>query len=650
MDSCSIFVSGRTVVAYLLEKAMNLSLVVIAGPAKGQIFPVLASEMVIGRGSGNPVCIEDYSVSRKHCRIQTGEDYLKLVDLDSRNGTFVNDTPIKERILRSGDRIRIGDTVLLLMDHEPVAQSAGPIPEIEMIGRTTLRLSEDEAKLLIPDELPQTEKLSRDLNALLQISKRIHSIRTLEDLQNELLDCIQKNVPAEHAAVVLFEELSGEIDCIRTRNDQEMILSRTVIREAVSTRASILMNDVIVSSGAKSESLQTSGVSSLMVIPILLREKVQGTLYFYTADPSIRFDESQLQLFTGIAGIASVALENVRHLEWLKQENRRLVDATLQHSMIGECKVMQDVYRFISKVALGDSTVLIQGESGTGKELAAQAIHRNSSRKEGPFVAINCAALPESLLESELFGYEKGAFTGALARKKGKLEIANGGTVFLDEIGEMSLPLQAKLLRVLQEREVERLGGTVPIHLDVRFLAATNQDLAQRVQAGGFRQDLYYRLNVISVTMPPLRQRRDDIPLLASYFTARHSARVNRPVQGVSREAIAYLIAYDWPGNVRELENTIERAVVLGSTEFVLPEDLPEMLQELDPASSVPVARIQQAVNEAKKEAILKALKQARFNYPEAAALLGIHVNHMHRLIRNLHLKDIISGMNRKDS
>src|SRR5215203_5864335 len=250
--------------------------------------------------------------------------------------------------------------------------------------------------------------------------------------------------------------------------------------------------------------------------------------------------------------------------------------------MVGESAAMQRVYHFISKVAPTDATVLINGESGTGKELAARALHRNSKRAQKPFMAVNCAALNEALLESELFGHEKGSFTGAFAQKKGRLEIADRGTVFLDEIGELTPQLQVKLLRVLQEREFERVGGTVTIKVDLRVIAATNKNLEEAIETGQFRQDLYYRLNVVSLEMPALRERRDDIMLLANYFADKYGARCNRKLRGVSPEARNCLTAYDWPGNVRELENTIERAIVLGTTDLVLAEDLPEALLERD--------------------------------------------------------------------
>jgi transcriptional regulator with PAS, ATPase and Fis domain len=300
---------------------------------------------------------------------------------------------------------------------------------------------------------------------------------------------------------------------------------------------------------------------------------------------------------------------------------------------------MQRVYHFISKVAPTDSTVLIVGESGTGKELAARAIHRNSKRSQKAFMAVNCAALTETLLESELFGHEKGAFTGALAQKKGRLELSDGGTLFLDEIGELSSALQVKLLRVLQEREFERVGGTQTIKVDIRVLAATNKNLEEAIESGEFRQDLYYRLNVVSFEMPRLRDRKEDIRLLSNYFAQKYSAKCNRRVTGVSEEARTYLTAYDWPGNIRELENAIERAVVLGATELILPEDLPEALLE-QPIAVTTSTSYHETVALTKKQIILDAMTKSQGNYTEAAKLMKVHPNYLHRLIRNLNLKD----------
>jgi len=312
---------------------------------------------------------------------------------------------------------------------------------------------------------------------------------------------------------------------------------------------------------------------------------------------------------------------------------------TLQaHDMVGESAPMRAVYECIRKVAPRDSTVLICGETGTGKELAARAVHQNSPRSSRPFVAVNCAALTESLLESELFGHEKGAFTGAVVLKKGKFEVADGGTIFLDEVGELAPALQAKLLRALQHHEFERVGGTRAISVNVRLIAATNQDLQAAVAAGRFRQDLWYRLNVVGVTMPPLRARRADIPMLAAHFAAKYGR--GRAIE-LSRDALDALRAYDWPGNVRELENAVERAVVLGYSDRIVADDLPEtVLESSSAARPREGTAYHQTVLDVKRRLILDAIERSGGNYTAAARLLGINPTYLHRLVNNLQLRD----------
>jgi Nif-specific regulatory protein len=319
-------------------------------------------------------------------------------------------------------------------------------------------------------------------------------------------------------------------------------------------------------------------------------------------------------------------------------------EINLEHSMVGTSARMREILEMVQRVAPTTSTVLIQGESGTGKELVARALHRNSPRSDQNFVAINCAALTESLLESELFGHERGAFTGAVGQKKGKIEVADKGTLFLDEISELAVALQAKLLRVLQEREFERVGGTKPLKVDVRLIAATNRSLPEVVQQGKFRADLYYRLNVVTISMPPLRERREDIPALAYSFLEKFSKKGNTLRKELSPDALAALTQYDWPGNVRELENAIERAVVMGSEEVVLAEDLPEAVLEAAGPTGPSDAKYLGAVKESKKQLVLQAMEQAHGHYVEAAQILGIHPNSLLRLIRNLGLKTTTKG------
>jgi transcriptional regulator with GAF, ATPase, and Fis domain len=397
------------------------------------------------------------------------------------------------------------------------------------------------------------------------------------------------------------------------------------------------------------ESLVASHVRSLVCVPLSVFQRMIGCIYLDNTSVANRFHEDHLQLMAGVAGISAVALDNARRLQWLEQENQRLTTEVRQdQSLVGEGTRMKDIFQFLARAAPSDSTVLIDGESGTGKELVAKALHRNSSRANKPFVAINCGAIPETLLEDDLFGHEKGAFTGAATQKKGRVEIADGGVLFLDEIGDLAPSLQVKLLRVLQEREFERVGGTHPIKVNIRLIAATNRDLEDAVKKGEFRQDLYYRLAVVNVTMPPLRERREDIPMLTRHFVQKHAMRCRVKARPISREAMAALVNYEWPGNVRELENAVERALVMGSSDMVLLEDLPESLLEQKAPEEYDEGKYHASVKEHKKQLILDAVAQTRGNYVEAAGILGVHPNYLHRLIRNLQLKDEINQVLRR--
>jgi Nif-specific regulatory protein len=344
-----------------------------------------------------------------------------------------------------------------------------------------------------------------------------------------------------------------------------------------------------------------------------------------------------------LASLAAAALETLRDVERLRDENSLLRErlGTAETGIAGESIAIHKMLALVARVAPQDTSVLILGETGAGKELVARALHRLSPRAAKPFVAINCAALTETLLESELFGHEKGAFTGAVAQKRGKLEMAEGGTVFLDEIGELAPQMQAKLLRVLQQREFERVGGTRTWKLDVRVIAATNRDLAAAVQGGSFRVDLYHRLNVVTLRVPPLRERAGDIPALAQYFLDRAVLRCGRAVKGISPEAERCLLSHSWPGNVRELENAIERAVVLGDAEWIQPEDLPETVLDSGTAPQTPGA-LHSSVAETKRQLILSAWRQCEGDHNRTAAHLHIHPNSLRRLMRTLNLRDVL--------
>jgi two-component system response regulator HydG len=326
----------------------------------------------------------------------------------------------------------------------------------------------------------------------------------------------------------------------------------------------------------------------------------------------------------------------------LKEENRMLRETLGTHfdsrNIIGTSSAMVRLLETVAQVAPSEATVLISGESGTGKELIAGAIHFNSTRKDGPFVKMNCAAVTETLLESELFGHEKGAFTGAHRLREGRFRQAHGGSLFLDEVSEMSLSMQAKLLRVLQEREITRVGGEEAIKVDVRVIAATNKDLAQEIQAGHFREDLYYRLNVVGLTVPPLRERKEDIPLLAQYFMTRFAEKNRKPVKQITPQAMDRLLKHPWPGNVRELMNSIERAVVLSRSEYLDEQDLPTgARQDLSEEQVSPAAASlppDLPLDEVEKATILKTLESVKGNKSEAARRLGITRRTLHKKLK----------------
>lgn len=606
----------------------------------------------IGRKPHNMLALPDEAVSRDHCLIRNGGGCFVLEDQDSRNGTFVNGIPVRERRLEHGDQIRVGGSLFVFMLQEDPAPCPSSIVELEETrwnGTPTARLKDEDALYLQPAKLigtlPAASRAVRDLNALLSISTAIHSITGLPALERRILELVFEITPAERGAIFLagdgqqgFESMFGWDRF--SGSEGSVRVSGTVLRQVLRDGEAILSNDL--QSGEEfggAESVISSQARSLLAVALSLPGKTLGVLYLDTRSSTL-FDETHLQLVAAIGRIAALALDKARRLASLENENQRLQEEiSVQYNMVGSSAPMMEVYRLIKRAAEAEANVLILGESGTGKELVARAIHRGSRRAAKPFVTINCTTLTDALIESELFGHERGAFTGAIAQKRGKVEIADGGTVFLDEIAELAPHLQAKLLRVIQERQFERLGGTRPIDVNIRILAATNRDLAVEIREGKFRHDLFFRLNVVSLTMPPLRERRDDIPLLANYFISRYSAETKRRVSGLSPRARTVLCENEWPGNVRELQNAIERAVVMGSSHLIEVEDLPEEMLEVAAPEKADVPGYHEAVRETKKELILRAIEQASGNLTEAARLLGLHANYLHRLIRNLNLR-----------
>ncbi len=615
---------------------LNPRLVATSGPLQGTVHALTDSPLSLGRDAANQIAIGDSAVSRKHCAItEPSAGVYEISDLESHNGTFVNGIQISRNTpIQHGDRVRVGSSefVFLTEEERETGSEAGKAGSTGAL--TTLLLDQHSG---LPLNASGMGKMARDLAAFLKIANLINSFHDVESLQLELLKLIFEVIPAAQGAIVLQPNSDEDptAPCIWRRDGEAK--PPMVIREEWAQRA---MWERCAVFTAPSTEQHNDEEEHVLCAPLVGVENILGVIYLASPVMTPPFNEEHALLLSSVSRIAAVSLENLLKIDSLRAENQRLRSDVIADTLIGESRAISRVTDFIARVAKGDSTVLIRGESGTGKELVARAIHANSLRPSKPFVAINCAAIPETLLESELFGHEKGAFTGAAATKKGKFETAEDGTLLLDEIGEMAPLLQSKLLRVLQQREFERLGGTRLLPFNARVVAATNKNLEQAIKAGEFRQDLYYRLNVVSVALPPLRERREDIPPLALHFANRFAAKCKRGFKGISPEARSLLMQYSWPGNIRELENAIEHAIVLGLTEEILPEDLPEaLLEERSSEMAGADALYHNTLNQTKKQLVINAMEEAKGSPVEAARLLGIHPKYLHRLIKNLNLK-----------
>jgi pSer/pThr/pTyr-binding forkhead associated (FHA) protein len=456
-----------------ISGSMEPRLVSIAGPLKGTTIPLIDPETIIGRDPSNRVTLNDPLVSRRHCCVQNQGAEIKISDLDSLNGTYVNGQPAKLKNLEHGDRIKVGSSHFVFLIRDDEVDVGVPLTDSfdgQLITSLTVKLDRRDSVFLQPekfqDTLPPNMRLARDLAALLRISTAINGIKQPEELERRVLEMLFEVMPIERAAILQVgsdteEFVSGVYRYRASEVTGPFQISRTIAGQVLEDGVAVMANDVLNDQQFQpTESILASQVRSLLCVPLMVFGSKLGIIYADTSVLDARLDEHHLHLLTAIASVTAVALEHARYVEWLEGENRRLQEEiNIDHDMVGDSGRMHEVYQFVSRVSTADSNVLIRGESGTGKELVARAIHRNSKRGNKPFVAINCATLTESLLESELFGHERGAFTDARSRRIGKFEEANGGTLFLDEIGEMSLAAQVSLLRVLQDGEFTRVGG-----------------------------------------------------------------------------------------------------------------------------------------------------------------------------------------------
>ena len=586
-------------------------LIVIDGPSVGAEYELTApdggatKESVLGRDPGVGISLNDRAISREHCKIEVRPSGSRLIDLGSRNKTYLNNDPIETCRLKNGDRLLIGDTELRFEDDSP---------EVEGTAFSSTILKEVEAAGAGGREgAPRTADL-------LQLAADLGSTGDIAILLEKFFSWASGKTGAERG-MLLAREGKGWV----ARGTS----TGTPGKDGV-PRADI---DIVERSEREGKALLSKAESggqtaSILCAPVAAPDGAGAVVYLETGDA---FEDEALEILAQAVEPLGINLERIDEQLSLLEANRNLLRSISEHrKIIGESQEVQDVLEFIQRAAPTPMTVLVQGETGTGKELVASALHYGSPRRNSPFVTLNCAALPENLVESELFGHEKGSFTGAIARKKGRFELADGGTVFLDEVGELTLNCQAKLLRLLEERCFERVGGTTEIEVDVRIIAATNKNLQEAVEEKLFREDLFYRLNVLDILVPPLRERTEDILLLSEFFIT------NSPIGGRPRKltgkAEKKLMSYSWPGNVRQLRNVIESALVLGDGEKIHPDDLvlPEKTSLPRMTDWEPIS-----LQELERQHVLRVLEHTEGNKKRAAELLGIERCTLYSKLKN---------------
>ena len=509
--------------------------------------------------------------------------------------------------------------------------------------------------------IDQQEKIERHCDRLNEEKRRLEvlyasgilfsSETEMKSLMEKAIDTVIKELAADAGFIVLVND-NGKIDSIFSRNMDPEIeseaqeMSMTVIRTTISQSKPTHLSDESDETFAKQQSVIRLGITAALCVPLISKGRVLGTVYLDRRNREAPFIENDLLFLLSFAKQIVRGLEI--SLEISSLEKKLLIEASMKfgdlraefkcEDIIGSSKKLFELLKLASKIAPTDASVVLLGENGTGKDLLATAIYKNSRRASKPFIIINCSAIPADLLESELFGYESGAFTGATRSKPGRLELADGGTVFFDEIGEMSVNLQAKLLRVLQTKELERLGSVQTKKVDIRILAATNRNIQEMINSGSFREDLYYRLKIFELTVPPLRERREDILELAEFFVKKYTAPEKTVT--ISDESIDVLEQYSWPGNVRELENIIQRALVLAKTNVIQPSDLPpELLTQQAEGPAIKLGKsLLDAELEFRRRYIIRTLRKAKSN-TEAAQMLGINRTHFYKLLSQLDIQ-----------
>ena len=576
----------------------------LKGPGGAERRVVLAKRITtLGRDPENDVAVADPSLPPTALHVLSdGTDH----DVAAHDGVAMTVNGRRRSVWRlaAGDRIRVGATEILF-DPAPAAGQAASGPGDRGAGQRLVALG-----------------------TLVRFSDRLLAAVDLARLLDELLDAIVEVTQADKGFLLLLED--GQVNVRAARNvARETIegavarVSDSIVRRVLDTGRPVVVADALHDADwSGSSSVVNLKLCSVMCAPLMQRGEVFGVIYLGNDSVVSLFDERALEPLTVFTAQASLLVQNAMLLDALRRENvslREAVAARQYGDLVGSGASMREVFRRIEKVASTDISVLITGETGTGKELVARELHRRSARAAGPFVAVNCGAIPESLLESELFGHVKGAFTGASASRVGRFQAASGGTLFLDEIGEMPPALQVKILRALQERTVTRVGESRPEPVDIRVVAATHRVLEEEIRRGTFREDLFYRLNVVAIQLPPLRERGDDVTVLARYLLQKTAREFGARARSFTPEALAALKAYAWPGNVRELENRVKKAVVLAERATVGVEDL-----DLRPEALAPVAALAQATREFQRRYVNEILERNGGNRTKTAKDLGV--------------------------
>ena len=595
----------------------QFGLVAINGVAAGVFAPLnpAAGLLTIGRDESREFPIDDPLASRLHARLTWTGSHWQIEDCGSSNGTKVNSESVHRAKLEPGDLIRIGDRLLVYLQRNANEQS-GLTPTRLAEATSLFRVQADarQSKLFETGNGNNAPLLSIDLlAAVLRFTTSVYSQPNLAKAAQLAINTISEAINTSCVSIWMTG-IDGRLKPVASsgaNGDDRLLASVCMERNEAVAYGSDWHLD-------KREMHYPTTAA-----PIPGRHNPRGAIECRRAPGTADFTQSDLDFLLAISHQLGMATEIFDHRESLEQENSNLRQRIGNKSrLIGESKPMFEVTEQIRRVAPTTSTVLVLGESGTGKELVAQSIHDLSNRSSGPFIAVNCASFNESLLESELFGHESGAFTGADQRRIGQFERAHRGTIFLDEIGEMTLACQAKLLRILEGHAFERLGGTKPIQVDIRVLAATHRNLKEMVDSSQFREDLYFRLRVIELTLPPLRERGEDILLLAGQFLQYFRKQIGRGPKRLAKSAAKEMLAYGWPGNVRELRNAIERAIVLGESDEVETPDLAltQTTDHLNEATASPLITLA----EAEQNHIARVLKACDGNKTKACKILGI--------------------------